>query len=91
MGELHDITGVEAIGDHRLRLSFDDGTVGDVDLSNEDWHGVLSPLADPAFFERVFVDAELGTIAWPGGLDVAPEPLYEEASRNAVHVASDHR
>jgi hypothetical protein len=40
---------------------------------------VFEPLNDPAFFARVGVDAEAGTITWPGGLDMAPEPLYAEA------------
>jgi hypothetical protein len=86
--KLCDITGVEVSGDHRLRLTFDDGTVGDVDLSGRAWRGVLAPLADAAFFGQAFVDPELGTVAWPGGLDLAPEPLYEEACRNVVQSAS---
>src|ERR1700704_2010817 len=28
MDQLQDVTGVEVIGEHRLRLTFDDGTVG---------------------------------------------------------------
>jgi hypothetical protein len=38
----------------------------------------------PAFFARVGVDVDAGTITWPGGLDMAPEPLYEEARRNVA-------
>lgn len=82
--KLVDITGVEVIGDHRLRLTFADGTVGDVDFSNREWRGVFVPLADPAEFARVEVDAEAGTISWPSGLDMAPEPLYAEARRHLV-------
>jgi hypothetical protein len=37
------VTGVAVIGDHRLRLLFSDGTVGDVDLSAQRWTGVLEP------------------------------------------------
>lgn len=70
---------VEVIGPHSLRLTFDDGIVGDVDFADEDWQGVLAPLRDPAMFAQVTV--ELGTLVWPGGLDVAPEPLYREAKR----------
>lgn len=81
MDQVVDITGVEVVGEHRLRLSFADGTTGDVDLSGREWGGVLAPLRDAAFFARVYVDAEAGTIAWPGGLDLAPEPLCEEARR----------
>jgi Protein of unknown function (DUF2442) len=86
--QLVDITGVEVVGVYRLRLSFADGTVGEVDFGGREWHGVFEPLNDPAEFARVEVDAEAGTITWPGGLDMAPEPLYAEARR---HLAQDAR
>jgi hypothetical protein len=88
MDPLVDITGVEVIGDHRLRLTFEDGTVGDVDLSAREWRGVLEPLRDPTYFARVAVDPESGTIAWPNGVDMAPEPLYAEARANLAHASS---
>jgi hypothetical protein len=78
------IIDVAVIGDHELRLTFEDGTVGDVAFANREWRGVFEPLRDPAVFAQVCVDAEIGTVVWPGGLDMAPEPLYEEARRNAV-------
>jgi hypothetical protein len=73
------VVGVAVLRDHVLRLLFDDGTVGDVDFSGETWKGVLEPLNDAAYFARVRVDPEAGTITWPDGLDLAPEPLYEAA------------
>jgi hypothetical protein len=69
---------------YRLRLTFEDGTVGDVDFAGREWRGVFEPLNDPAEFARVEVDPEAGTITWPGGLDMAPEPLYAEARRRRV-------
>jgi hypothetical protein len=86
--ELHDISEVEVVGDHRLRLTFDDGTVGEVEFAGRKWRGVLEPLADPEYFARVRIDPEAGTIAWPNGVDLAPEPLYEEARRNPSRPAS---
>jgi hypothetical protein len=86
--QLLDITAVEVVGDHRMRLTFEDGTVGDVDFSERHWRGVLEPLRDPAYFAQVRVDSDSGTIAWPNGIDLAPEPLYEEARRNPVEPAS---
>jgi hypothetical protein len=80
--QLVDITAVEVIGKYRLRLTFADGTVGDVDFSGREWRGVFAPLRDPSYFARVAVDPEAGTIAWPNGTDMAPEPLYEEARRH---------
>lgn len=91
MEELADITGVEVIGEYRLRLTFEDGTVGEVDFAGREWRGVFEPLRDPEYFARVAVDAEAGTITWPDGLDMAPEPLYDEARRNLARAASTRR
>ncbi len=84
---LKDVTGVEVIGAHRLRLVFDDGTVGDVDFTKREWRGVFEPLRDPDYFAQVTVDSEAGTIRWPNGVDMAPEPLYAEA-RQSAHTAA---
>lgn len=73
------VVGVAVIRDHVLRLLFDDGTVGDVDFSSEEWTGALAALGDAKYFGRVRVDAEAGTVTWPNGEDLAPEPLYEQA------------
>ena len=91
MDQLVDITAVEVVADHTLRLTFADGTVGDVDFAEMDWRGVLEPLRDPVYFAEVSVDLESGTVAWPNGVDLAPEPLYEEARRNPAAPASAHR
>jgi hypothetical protein len=85
--QLVDITAVEVVGEYQLRLTFADGTVGDVDFAGRQWRGVFEPLGDPSFFARVAVDPDAGTIAWPNGADMAPEPLYEEARRHLVHVS----
>jgi hypothetical protein len=84
MDELVDVTDVEIVGDHRLRLTFADGVVGEVSFQGRDWKGVLAPLADPDYFAKVRVDPDAGTITWPNGIDFAPEPLYEEARRKQV-------
>ena len=70
------VTAGVPLGAHRLRLSFDDGLEGELDMSTETWDGVFAPLADPDFFDRVAVDEELGTIVWPNGADIAPESLH---------------
>jgi hypothetical protein len=81
------IAGVAVVGDHVLRLLFTDGTAGDIDFSAEHWTGVLEPLNDPAYFARVTVDLEAGTISWPDGIDLAPEPLYEQARAHPLVAA----
>jgi hypothetical protein len=85
---LVDVVAVEVMGEHRLRLTFEDGTVGDVDFRDTEWRGVLKPLADPGYFSRVAVAPDSGTISWPNGVDLAPEPLYESARLNPAQAAA---
>lgn len=80
--------GVEVIGDHKLRLTFKDGLVGDIDFAGLHWRGVSEPLADPNFFAQARVDPEIRTVAWPNGFDMAPETLYERACEHQVHGPS---
>jgi Protein of unknown function (DUF2442) len=81
------VVGAAVVGERVLRLLFSDGTVGDVDFSSERWTGVLEPLNDPAYFAQVEVDPESGTVLWPGGIDLAPEPLYEQAKAHPLVAA----
>ena len=77
MPDLVHVTAVDVVADHRLKLAFDDGATGEVDLSGWEWRGVFEPLRDPAYFQQVQLDAELGTIVWPNGADIAPETLHQ--------------
>jgi Protein of unknown function (DUF2442) len=70
------VTDVRCVGSYRLRLEFEDGNVGTLDFSEEEWEGVFEPLRDPGFFSRVQLDEDLGTIVWPNGADFAPETLH---------------
>lgn len=73
---------VEVLGGYRLRLMFDDGVVGEVDLESRivARGGVFEALEDPAFFRRVAVHPELGTIFWPNGVDFCPDVLRHWAT-----------
>ena len=84
---LCDVIDVKVAAHHRVRLTFEDGTVGEVDLSSQEWRGVFEQLADPVYFAEVGVDPEAGTVVWPNGADMAPEPLYAEARRHPVRTA----
>jgi Protein of unknown function (DUF2442) len=75
------VVDVEVVGEHRLRLAFDDGVSGELDASNWDWRAVFEPLRDPAYFARVELDDELGSIRWPSGADIAPETLHLRLAR----------
>ncbi|HTD07819.1 MAG TPA: DUF2442 domain-containing protein [Solirubrobacteraceae bacterium] len=87
MEQLYDVVGVEVSGEYRLRLTFDDGTVGEIDFARREWRGVFEPLRDPEYFARVTVDADAGTVTWPNGADMAPEPLYEQVRQDTSRTA----
>jgi hypothetical protein len=40
---------------------------------------VFAALQDSAFFGRVQVDVDAGTLVWPNGADLDPDMLYEAA------------
>lgn len=71
------VISVEPREGYELRLTFSDGSVGDIDLTEQLWGEVFEPLRDPAIFRRVQVDPELGTVVWPNGADLDPEGLRE--------------
>ncbi|HEY6468342.1 MAG TPA: DUF2442 domain-containing protein [Candidatus Dormibacteraeota bacterium] len=71
------VTRVERLGEYRLRLTFSDAVVGDIDLADELWGEMFEPLRDIAEFNSVSVDAELGTLVWPNGADLDPEGLHD--------------
>jgi hypothetical protein len=74
---LKDIVAVEALPGYRVRLRFEDGVEGEVDIGRMvPFDGVFAPLADPAEFSRVAVNHEIGTIVWPNGVDLCPDVLY---------------
>jgi len=82
---LHDVVAAEHLGGHRLRVRFDDGTQGEVDLARRiPFEGVFAPLADPAYVARVRVDRDAGTISWPNDADIDPVVLYSWVSGRPI-------
>jgi Protein of unknown function (DUF2442) len=78
------IHSVELLGGFVLRLTFDDGTIREIDLEAELWGPVFEPLRDdPQLFRQVRVDEELGTIVWPNGADLDPDVLHGDKPQAA--------
>src|SRR6266436_1871996 len=74
---LQDIVEAVPLDGHRLKLTFEDGTKGVVDVAQcVSFTGVFAPLRDRAEFDAVNVNAELGTVCWPCGADLDPDVLY---------------
>lgn len=59
-----------------VRVMFADGEVRDVDITPLLDTEAFAPLRDPELFAQVAVDEEIGTIAWPGGVDLDPSVIY---------------
>jgi hypothetical protein len=82
---------VKVLDGYRLQLAFNDGTRRIVDLANELSGPIFEPLQDLGLFRQVRLDAELGTIVWPNGADIAPEALHAgfgEEPGNPRHAAT---
>lgn len=77
---------VEAVYDHDyvIRLRFNDGAEGFVDLADELYGEVFEPLKDLSKFRAFTVDSELSTVVWENGADLAPEFLRERLLVPAV-------
>jgi len=63
--------------DYLIRLKFNDGAEGFVDLANELYGAMFEPLKDMDKFKAFTVDPELNTIVWENGADLAPEFLHD--------------
>jgi Protein of unknown function (DUF2442) len=77
----YDITAVEVAGHGVLDLTFADSTTGRVDVLDRLRGPVFERARTPEGFREVHV-AE-GTVAWPGGADLAPDTLYERVKTGA--------
>jgi hypothetical protein len=66
---------VSVLSGYRLRVEFDDGVAGEINLSDRLFGPVFEPLHDEREFAKVLVD-EFGAIAWPCGADLAPDAVY---------------
>ena len=68
----------EAIEGCRLRLRYDDGASGEVDLSALVGEGVFAAWSDPAFFASARLEPDSGAVVWGDNarIDACPDALY---------------
>lgn len=72
-----DITAVAIARHGVLKLTFADGLSGEVEVLERMRGPVFDAARTPEGFAKAEVDAETGTVVWPGGADLAPDTLYE--------------
>ncbi len=71
------VTEAEYLHDYVIRVRFNDGSEGEVDLHDELEGEVFGALRDVEMFKRFRVDPEIETIVWENGADLAPEYLRQ--------------
>jgi hypothetical protein len=78
---MKDVVEATCLGEYRLLLTFEDGARRETDISLlVPFDGVFEPLKDEAYFCKVRVDPDSGTIVWPNGADICPDVLYSESA-----------
>ena len=69
----------EYLHGYSVKLRFNDGFEGVVDLSDSLTGPVFEPLRDNAFFKSFRIEGN--TLSWENGADFAPEYLKEKAQQ----------
>jgi Protein of unknown function (DUF2442) len=78
MKEIITVTDVQPLEGLRIQVTFSDGAVKEVDLSELMGRGgVFAPIRERReIFEQVRVNPASRTVEWPGEVDLDPEVLY---------------
>lgn len=92
MSDIIYITEVEPLEGHRIRATFTDGAVKEIDLGELlAASGVFTPIYERReVFEQVAVNPESGTVEWPGEVDLDPQVLYGRYESASGHRIGRH-
>jgi len=88
------IVEAQVLGDLRMRLTFADGLVRELDLDPALRGGILDQVREQELFDQVTVDSLSGTITWPNGVDLDPDVLHgddEPASGSGPALIREYR
>lgn len=72
-----EIVEAEYVEGYTVRVKFNNGESGVVDLSQALWGPMFEPLKDPAVFRKLKVSDVVHSICWENDADLAPEYIYE--------------
>lgn len=76
---IYEVIEAKPVKAYIVECVFSDFRRAKIDLRKYIGRGIFKPLLDTKKFKALKVDAELGTIVWPNGADIAPETLYKNA------------
>lgn len=79
-----DVTEVSVKTENALYVRFKDGVQGTVVFANSFFYGVFEKLKDPQEFRQVMVVDSV--VAWPGGLELAPDAMHDEIKKTGKYV-----
>lgn len=85
----------KVLPNYKIEVSFADSTSGTADLAPRLSQGSsgdgFDPLCDEKLFSQVFL--EHGALTWPGGIDLAPDAMYQRirATGTSVLAAKSRR
>jgi hypothetical protein len=88
MDKTRTITAVHVIGPASLHLTWNDGTMADVDLSDFLRERAFAALHDPAEFARIEVGDWGHSLAWPSGAEIGADTLWLETLSATGHGAT---
>ena len=72
---------------YKIKLKFNNGAEGIVDLEKELYGEVFAPLKDIELFQKITLTGR--TIEWSNGADFAPEYLFEIAELTVEPAADE--
>jgi len=77
-----DIVKAIYLGGYKIKVFFKDRKNGVIDFENYPQRkGVFEKFRDLEFFKQFYIDKDFDVLAWPGGIDISPEKLYEMATK----------
>jgi hypothetical protein len=84
--DMLEVTNAVYVEGYKVRIRFNNGETGVVDLEESLWGPMFQPLRDVGIFQRFKVSDVLHTLCWENDADLAPEFLYAKMLEQA-HMA----
>ncbi len=81
-----DVVEARVLEHGRFWVRFADGLEGTVRMQPSAFRGVFQQLADPAFFQKLYVNGYF--VTWPGELDLAPDAMHTQIQASGEWVLS---